>query len=155
MKKTVLRDVRSEDLLFLQAVYSSTRVEELQLTDWSEEQKAAFCLQQFNAQDVHYRKYYASAQFSVIEHNGIPAGRLYVDRCTREIRIIDITLLPEFRGVGIGTEILLDLQKEARAAGKSLSIHVERMNRALCLYERLGFRLVEDKGIYLLMEWKP
>ena len=32
---------------------------------------------------------------------------------------------------------------------------VERFNRALRLYWRLGFREVEDKGVYLLMERAP
>ena len=84
---------------------------------------------------------------------GWPVGRLYVARWEKEIRIVDITLLPEFRGTGIGTKLLRDLQTEARSACKSLTIHVERFNRALTLYQRLGFKEVEDKGVYLLMRW--
>jgi ribosomal protein S18 acetylase RimI-like enzyme len=79
---------------------------------------------------------------------------LYVARWEREIRIMDIALLPEDRGAGIGTKLLRELQEEARAAGKSLTIHVERFNPALGLYERLGFQQIEDKGVYLLMEWR-
>ena len=45
------------------------------------------------------------------------------------------------------------MQRRAAAAGKSVTIHVERMNPALRLYERLGFRLVEDKGVYLFLSW--
>jgi ribosomal protein S18 acetylase RimI-like enzyme len=32
---------------------------------------------------------------------------------------------------------------------------VELFNRALRLYERLGFRRVGDHGPYYLMEWTP
>jgi len=32
---------------------------------------------------------------------------------------------------------------------------VERFNPALRLYQRLGFRHVEDQGPYYLMEWRP
>jgi ribosomal protein S18 acetylase RimI-like enzyme len=135
-------------------VYASTRAEELAVTDWSEEQKTQFLRQQFTAQDAHYRAHYPSAEFSVIEREGLPIGRLYVDRWTKEIRIMDIALLPEHRGAGIGTTLLRELQEEARAAGKSLSIHVEKFNPALRLYERLGFRPIEDKEVYLLMEWR-
>ena len=46
------------------------------------------------------------------------------------------------------------LQSEAAAAGKSLRIHVERFNPALRLYERLGFRQIDDRGVYLFMEWR-
>ncbi len=150
-----LRLITPEDDAFLAAVYASSRAEELALTGWSEEQKAEFCRRQFDAQSAYYAANYPGASFQVIEQDGVPVGRLYVARWEKEIRIVDITLLPEFRGSGIGTQLVLDLQKEARAADKSLTIHVERFNRALELYQRLGFRQIEDKGVYLLMECRP
>ena len=150
-----LRDASPEDRGFLLQVYSSTRAEELAATGWSDEQKAAFCLMQFNAQDAHYRAHYPRATFQVLESGGSCVGRLYVDRWTKEIRIMDIALLPEFRGRGIGTQILQLLMNEAADSNRTLSIHVERYNPALRLYDRLGFRLVEDKGVYLLLEFRP
>jgi len=155
MNSVRLRLAREEDAEFLERVYASTRIEELATTDWDEAQKAAFCRHQFTAQAAHYRTHYPKAQYSVIERerDGAAVGRLYVDRWTKEIRIMDITLLPEFRGAGIGTELLRALQEEARRVGKTLSIHVERFNPAKGLYERLGFGVKEDKGVYLLMEW--
>jgi ribosomal protein S18 acetylase RimI-like enzyme len=108
---------------------------------------------QFAAQDADYRRNYPDAQYSIIEVQGVPAGRLYVDRCSKEIRIIDIALLPEHQRTGIGTKLLRALQDEARAAGKTLTIHVEKFNPALRLYQRLGFRQIEDKGVYLFLEW--
>ncbi len=149
-----LRLACSEDADFLCSVYASTRAEELAATDWSAEQKRAFCRQQFDAQDTHYRAHYPTAEFSIIERGGVAVGRLYVDRWAQEIRIMDIALLPEHRGAGIGTKLLQELQEEARAAGKALTIHVEKFNPALRLYERLGFKVREDKGVYLLMEWR-
>jgi ribosomal protein S18 acetylase RimI-like enzyme len=148
-----LRPITPADVSFLAGVYASTRAEELAITGWSDEDKAVFCRRQFDAQSTHYAANYPGALFQVIERDGVPIGRLYVARWEREIRIVDITLLPESRGAGIGTQLLRDLQDEARAAGKSLTIHVERFNRALALYQRLGFRQVEDKGVYLLMKW--
>jgi hypothetical protein len=44
----------------------------------------------------------------------------------------------------VGTTLLKDLQAEAAAADKPLRIHVERFNRGLRLYERLGFRAIAD-----------
>jgi GNAT superfamily N-acetyltransferase len=149
-----LRPITPEDDSFLAGVYASSRAEELAVTGWSEEQKAEFCRRQFDAQSAYYAVNYPGASFQVIERDGQPIGRFYVARWEKEIRIVDITLLSEFRGTGIGTNLLRDLQNEARAAGKSLTIHVERFNRALQLYQRLGFRELEDKGVHLLMEWK-
>ena len=110
---------------------------------------------QFDAQDEWWREHYAQASFDVILVDGEPAGRLYVHRGPSEIRIVDIAILPEHRGGGVGTRLLDDLSAEADAAGKSLTIHVERMNPALRLYERLGFSLAEDKGVYLFLERPP
>jgi GNAT superfamily N-acetyltransferase len=112
-----------------------------------------FCRHQFDAQTAHYTANYPGASFQLIERSGKPAGRLYLARWENEIRIVDITLLPEHRGAGIGAKLLRDLQEEAKGVGKKLSIHVERMNPALQLYERLGFQQVEDKGVYLLLHW--
>ena len=123
--------------------------------DWTEEMKAAFVRQQFEAQHAWYRDHYEGAQFDVILVDGVPAGRLYVHRRESEIRLVDITLLPEFRKGGIGTSLLRDLLAEGEAAGKPVTIHVEVFNPAMRLYERLGFHPVEERGPYRLMKWTP
>jgi ribosomal protein S18 acetylase RimI-like enzyme len=91
----------------------------------------------------------------VIEVDGAPAGRLYVHRGPRDIRIMDIALAPEFRGHGIGTALLQQLMAEADESGRKLSIHVEMNNPARTLYARLGFRPAGEHGIYVLMERPP
>jgi ribosomal protein S18 acetylase RimI-like enzyme len=84
-----------------------------------------------------------------------PAGRLYVWRAEKEIRIMDLTVLPGFRGRGIGTLLLSSLATESDASGVPLTIHVERGNPARRLYERLGFVEAEDKGVYLFLRRPP
>ena len=122
---------------------------------WDDAQKEAFLRQQFDAQDAWWRENYAEASFDVILVDDEPAGRLYIHRGPSEIRIVDIALLPEHRGNGVGTRLLDDLLDEGDAGAKSVTIHVERMNPALRLYERLGFALAEDKGVYLFLERSP
>ena len=150
-----LRRITPADESFLARLYASTRTEELAQINWSEEQKAMFCRMQFNAQTTDYQRNYPDASFQIIERNGVAAGRLLVLRSDEKIHVIDIALLPEHRGAGIGTKFLRELQKEAKAAGKPLSIHVECFNPARRLYDRLGFQQVEEKGVYFLMEWHP
>jgi GNAT superfamily N-acetyltransferase len=150
----VLRPITPEDDSFLAQLYASTRVDELAITGWSEEQKAAFCRMQFDAQSAHYRAHYPDASCQIIERGGLAAGRLLVWRTEKQILVIDISLLPEHRGAGVGTELLKGLQAEARTAGKTLTIHVEHFNPARRLYERLGFKEIEDLGVYRLMEWR-
>jgi ribosomal protein S18 acetylase RimI-like enzyme len=136
-------------------VYASTRAEELAVVPWDDAQKEAFLRAQFDAQAAWWRENYSGASFDVIVVGGEPAGRLYVHRGPSEIRIVDIALLPEHRGGGVGTSLLRDLLAEADESGKSVTIHVERMNPALRFYERLGFALAEDKGVYLFLERPP
>jgi ribosomal protein S18 acetylase RimI-like enzyme len=150
-----LRPVHAADEPFALRVYASTRADELAPVPWSDEQKAAFVAMQFAAQSAHYGQHYTGMTSDVILVDGEPAGRLLVARWAREIRIVDITLLPAFRGRGAGGELLAELMDEATEMSKTLSIHVERTNRALGLYERLGFRRVGETGVYLRMEWDP
>ena len=148
-----LRPITPEDESFLAGLYASTRTEELAQTNWSDEQKTMFCRMQFNAQTKDYRANYPDASFQIIERDGVAAGRLLVMRSDEAVHVIDIALMPEHRGAGIGTKLLKELQAEARAAGKKLSIYVERFNPARRLYDRLGFQQVAEKEVYLLMQW--
>ncbi len=84
---------------------------------------------------------------------GEPIGRLYLDRRPGELRIIDIALLSEQRGAGIGGALMQTVLDEAALLGKPVRIHVEKNNPAMHLYDRIGFRQVEDQGVYWLMEW--
>ena len=150
-----LRPLAEADLDFLRRLYASTRADEMALVDWPEEQKAEFLRSQFEAQHSYYMEHFTAAEFSILEREGEPVGRLYLDRRDDEHRLIDIALLPEHRGQGLGKRLMDGILEDARAAGKKVRIHVERFNPALRLYHRLGFQKVEDQGPYFLMEWTP
>lgn len=149
------RPMTDEDLPFLAALYASTRQDELSPLPWSAEQKAGFLKMQFEAQHSHYREHYPDALWLVVEQAEAPVGRLYLEYWPTEHRIIDIALMPETRGRGMGAALLRDLMDGAAEAGKSVGIHVEKANPAMRLYRRLGFERVEDKGVYDLMRWQP
>lgn len=149
-----LRPVQEQDEALLLELYSSTRADELALVPWEATQKQAFLQMQFSAQQKHYQSYFPHATHEIIEAEGQSAGRLYVDRRASEIRILDITLLPQARGRGIGTQILMDLMKEADHGNQSCSIYVESFNRSLGLFQRLGFVKTEESGASWLMEWR-
>lgn len=149
------RPETDEDVEFLYRLYASTREEELSVVAWTPDQKEVFLRQQFNAQRSHYLEHYSSAQYSIVLEDGDAVGRLYLNRLPGDIRIMDIALIPEARGRGIGERLLRDILEEGGSAGKSVSIHVEAFNPALRLYERMGFRQIDTYGPYLLLEWKP
>lgn len=150
----ILRPAGKADLDFLYLLYVSSRADEMAMLDWSNQQKEAFLRMQFDAQHQYYHEQFSNAKFDIIELDNKAIGRLYVDRRVDEIRIIDIALLPEYRGKGIGGEYMKSLIDEAANSKLSVTIHVEHNNPAMHLYQRLGFRHIRDEGVYYFMEWK-
>ena len=148
------RPISDDDLPFLDALYASTRAEEVAMTGWSAEMQRQFLAQQFDAQHRHYMRHYPDAEWLIVERDGEAIGRLYIEEWSSQIRIIDISLMPASRGRGLGAAILKDMLEMARIAGKTVSIHVEKNNPARHLYDRLGFAAIEDKGVYDLLEWR-
>ena len=149
------RTIRDDDLEFLQSLYASTRKEELHQVPWDEAKKDQFLDMQFRAQHQHYQDNYPNAEFLLIEQSGEAVGRVYLDRRDDEFRLIDIALLPEHRNQGWGGAMMQDLLDEAREASLPVTIHVESFNPAFRLYQRLGFEIAEDRGVYQFMRWLP
>lgn len=151
------RPIEKADEPLLLEIYSGTREDELaQVPEWPEKSKSAFLHHQFTAQHTFYQQHYPKAEYQIILINGESAGRLYVDRRPDDIHIIDITILPPFRNSGYGAFILNTLMNEANSVHKTVSIYVEKSNRATQLYERLGFTVTDDSNsVYAFMKWNP
>lgn len=147
-----LRPATDEDSKLLYEIYASTREQELAPLDWDVSIKEAFLRQQFHAQDTYYRATFRNASYDLIVDGDRVLGRLYVYRGEQAWLVLDVALLPEHRRQGIGTRLLKQVIAEAEAAGKPVQIHVEQSNPARTLYDRLGFRQIEDQGVYLLLE---
>ena len=150
-----LRPALAADEPFLFRVFASIREDEVQLVAWNDDQKAAFLTMQYSAQRSSYLHNFAGSGYDVISIGDRPVGRLFVHRSTDFIRLVDLGLLREYRNRGIGGALLTALQDEAALAGKPVRLHVGSFNRALALYERLGFRPVGETGIHVEMEWAP
>lgn len=155
-RRISLRAFCEEDEELLVRLYRSTREAELAMVPWDEAQRQSFVRSQHSAQLRHYQTEYPQATHHIIELDGRPAGRVYVDRRELEIRILDITLLPEHRGHGIGLSIIRGLMEEATQTGRSVSTHLDSFapgNRSQSLFEREGFKAAESNGFYTLFVW--
>ena len=153
--KTALRPIVDNDQEFLYRLYASTRADEMAVVPWSDDEKESFLRFQFDAQHRFYMEQFREASFDLVLLDGEPIGRLYVDRRADEIRLIDIALVPDRRGTGLGGAILREILREAESARLPVRIHVEQNNPALRLYHRLGFESIEEQGVYYLMERCP
>jgi ribosomal protein S18 acetylase RimI-like enzyme len=145
------RPVLPQDDNFICEVYASTRADEMALIPWTEEQKDAFVQMQFKIRDQQYRAGYPDAITEIILCNDVPAGTMITLKTADAILLVDIALLAHFRGSGIGTTILHNLQKE----GKKIILHVLKSNPALNLYQRLGFVFKSEDALYMEMVWMP
>lgn len=143
-----------DDEDFLLRVYASARSDASVLASWDAAERDAFVRMQWNAQARAYAADFPNASVQVVLVDGAPAGRLCVDRTGPGVHVVDLALLPEFRGRGVGTRLLRSLLDEASASGGAVTLSVERSNRAVRLYRRLGFNVVEDGEVYLRLEWR-
>ena len=155
MPRVTLRPIAPDDEPFLIEVYASTRPAELAALAAVPGMAAAFARSQAALQQRAYAAAHPGASFDLVLVDGTPAGRLYVDRSDTEIRLIEIALLPPFRGAGIGTRLLGELLANAEARGLPVALHVAASNPAQRLYRRLGFAVAEAGEVHLSMRWVP
>ena len=152
--KTVnVRPATADDEGFLRELFASTREAEFACLD--EGPRETLITMQFNLQRQQYEAGYPQAEHTIILSEDRAIGRLFVDEGDREITLVDIVLLPDYRNSGIGTYLLEQLLARAAAANKPVRLHVFKTNPAQGLYERLGFSKVGDEGMYFEMLRQP
>ena len=149
-----LRPVEETDGNFLIELYKSSRGDDLRGLDWSEDRISEFLGMQYEAQrNLQNDREHVSDQLVLI--NGKPIGRLSIEAGADEIRCLELALLPDYRNQGLGTLLIQRLQAQAATAGCALHLQVIRFNRAINLFERLGFRRTSETGTHFQMEWLP
>lgn len=122
----------------------------------SDEQRGELIELQFRAQQADYAKNYAAEGHRLVELDGEPVGRIWLDRRPDELLVVDVALLPERRDAGIGTLLLRDVLADADEAGLRVRITSLKTNpRAIALCERLGFAVVADDGLFVSLVRQP
>lgn len=151
-----LRRATHDDEDFLYRVYASTRADEMAQVPWNDAQKESFLRMQVTAQRTSYEEQFPGSEHSIVLLDGRQVGRIWIARTADEIRLLDITILPEEQNSGIGTYLLHQLIDEADREGKTLRHTVYKFNTGgQRFYERLGFTYAGEAGIYLHMQRAP
>jgi len=154
--RVALRPEQPADEPFIFHLFAGGRPDLEWIAGIDQDRKQEILVQQFRCEHEQLRREYPSAEHSIILLEGKPVGRLYFNRGEKEYRILVITLAPEHRGRGIGGNLIKSILREASEAGKPVRIQVAWYNQsARALYERIGFRVVEDVGVYCEMQWSP
>jgi ribosomal protein S18 acetylase RimI-like enzyme len=147
-----LRPETPEDEPFLYRLITTTVAEELMAWAWDEKMREPLLRMQYNGRQQSIRAGHPNAEHSIIRLDGNPAGRIVIDRQDASIHLVDIAILAEHRGAGMGTAIIRELLVEADRAGKPVTLNVNATNRAAGLYERLGFRRTGGSEVQHYME---
>jgi ribosomal protein S18 acetylase RimI-like enzyme len=151
-----LRSLTADDMPLVQRIYASSRGDDPLLAIWPQDQLAGFLQMQCHAQHQHYTQHYAGAEFKLVELDGQLAGRLYWHLQPTELRLIEITVLPEFRARGLGTLLVQHLQAMAAQRQLPVALQVACTNhRASALYHSLGFALQGSDGVFDHMQCDP
>ena len=148
------RAANENDRIFLQKLYAVTRRDEFAGINWNETQVENFLAMQFDLQSRAYAMQFPGAVHLIVEFERTPIGRLIIYSGAKEKRLVDVAVLPDFRGRGIGAFLISELQREAVAENKALVLRVLKMNdRAVAFYERCGFARA-DENLYWAMSWR-
>lgn len=148
-----LRPETPEDLPFLRDLYLSTREGAPKLSELPEDDRRRSLLEAFELEHRQHRAH-AHTWFTIIMIDEKPAGRLYVSQSPSEMRVLDLSLLPEHRRHGIGSQLLESIQSEAGRSQVPLRLRVAHGSSALEFYRELGFSLLGEGPTHHLLEWR-
>jgi ribosomal protein S18 acetylase RimI-like enzyme len=151
-----LRPGAAEDEPFLRRLILETVAGQLGASAWPEPMRSHLLGLQYTSRRQSHRVNYPEAASQVIQVDGADAGWVVVMTMPHEIQVVDIMVLPEMRGRGIGTVVIREILATARELGKPVSLSVDPMNpSAIRLYERLGFRRTGGDEMQHFMECSP
>jgi GNAT superfamily N-acetyltransferase len=154
-----LRPAGPEDGQLLWELYRASRLDEVSAWGWDGPAVDAFLRMQWQIEQRARTMQHPGAQNLVVvvavDGEERPVGRLLVDRTGAEIAVIDLALLPDARGLGVGTVLLRKLLTEASGRGVPVVLSVLRGSRAERLYRRLGFVVTGEDALRLGMAFPP
>jgi len=154
---SLAKSVTKKQLRFLRDLYCTSRDEEIATVDWPAKQIKTFLHAQFELQQKHYTKTYPQSLRQLIHFNGQPIGRLYLnhDQLKQQIHLIDITILPEYRKLGIGAHLMTNIITQAKAINWQVSLYVSQQKQALSWYKTMGFKVKSVENGYHFMTFEP
>jgi len=139
-----LRGATPEDYQFAESIYiDAMRPLMLQFSRWNEEERRAALRRSFTAADT-----------SIIIVDGRDIGWMQITERDTDYNLAQLQLLEQYCGRGVGTCLIRGLLDKAAGEERTVSLSVVRINRAIGLYMRLGFRVVDPEATPILdMVW--
>ncbi|WP_342545621.1 GNAT family N-acetyltransferase [Lysinibacillus sp. FSL K6-4013] len=151
--KVKLRVALPEEEDTLYSLFVSTRKSEFAILEWDEQQIEGLLRMQYDAQKAFYQQQFPNAKYEIIMYEGLGIGRLITEIQQEAIRLIDIFIIPEYRGRGICTALLSEFQHVAAELRLPIELNVLMGNPAQRLYERCGFVVTGEVVPHVMMAW--
>lgn len=150
-----LRPIESQDQPFVKQLFRSVRPH-LALPGLPTDVVEALITQQYQLQQNHYATQWPTASsFIILLANGA-IGKIVLNEGKQSLHIIDLALMPEHRGKGVGTALLRTIQAVADKNGASVGLSVDKQNSlAKKLYLSLGFRVRDTSDTHESMIFVP
>ncbi|WP_127534133.1 GNAT family N-acetyltransferase [Paenibacillus kobensis] len=139
---------------FMLAVYEAVRREEMAQWGWDETAAVSFIAMQYDMQQRSYAMHYPESKLFTVLIQGATVGKLHVADDLEAVTLVDVALLPQYQGQGLGTALVRGLQRYVQEARKPLRLTANAGSRASRLYEKLGFRILEANEVVSRMEWQ-
>ncbi len=142
--EVTLRPATLEDTAFAQEVHRAAYhdVVERQFGDWDDEMQTGF-----------FQTAWDHPGFQIILYQNQPCGYFRQESLSDGIKIHEIALLPAFQGKGVGSTILKRVQEQAQHSRLPVQLQVLKANHAAKLYERLGFKYIDETPTHHIMQW--
>lgn len=141
-----LRTARPEEFDFAAEIYiAAMRPLMQQLNAWDEPMRRAAIRRSFKAADSR-----------IISRDGADIGWIQVTERDADYHLTQIQIIEEYCGLGIGSDIINGLLDRAAREGKTVSLSAVRVNRAIELYKRMGFQVIDPQASPIIdMVWTP
>lgn len=149
-----LRPELAEDEPFLRDLYLSIRDGEPGFSELDPATRTRLLHEQFDFQRSDYRLRFPHADWLVVQVDGQRAGRFYLNHASGSIHVIDISLLPEFQGHGIGSTLIQTVQAEGQRSGRKVTLFAHPRRAGSTFYERLGFVRTSALGEHVGLSWQ-
>lgn len=148
------RPETAEDEAFLRSLIIEAVGQELGAETWPEPMRSHLLGIQYTQRRQAVRVHYPEGKSQIILVDGAAAGWIYVAALPDEIRVAEIMVSADYRGCGVGSEVIRRIVATAEACGKPVRLRVNAMNtRATRFYERLGFQRMDGDELQHVMEY--
>jgi ribosomal protein S18 acetylase RimI-like enzyme len=147
-----LRPATPDDEVFVRQLVIAAIAAELAAWAWPEQMRDSLLDLQYKVRQQGIAGNYPSADSSIVLREDQPVGRTVVMRSEQEIHLVDIAVMAEHQSVGIGTAVFAKLFEESDLTCRPVRLNVNVTNRAVRLYERIGFQRVGGDEVQHFME---